>query len=424
MRDEVQLASDLSVLATGAVFVAGLGMAFSLRKSVAFGLLIPGCSLIAGALIAVLYFTTAGRYYRLEGAYYRYEGLWRERLRQFITVKILGTARTEETELNAVSEEIRRDESFVLRAVSIGMGCLNLVTGGITLLIVFVGGKNVLKMPVGIADIITYVQFALLAFAALLTLAVMLLFAPAALRGAKNIETVLAYPSAAADGEGLAPAEGISAIEVRSVRAGGQAEEISFTASRGEIVAVTGRTGCGKTTLLQCIAGFAVPDAGEILLNGVPAREYGADFLEERVAFAPDRPTLLTAPLRENLLLYGARDDVPAMLEGLQAACCDFIPLTPEALRQPVENGGENLSGGQRSRIALAGVLAKRADVYLFDDCFTALDAETLNTIMERIAELSKNAAVIITTGRAELLQCAHKTVSFAPAAEDTLCTE
>ncbi len=402
-----------------AVFVAGLGMAVSLRKSVVFGLLIPGCALVAGALIAVLYFTTSGRYYRLEGAYYRYEGLWRERLRQFITVKILGTAGTEETELSGVSEEIRRDESFVLRAVSLGMGCLNLVTGGITLLIVFAGGKNILNMPVGIADIITYVQFALLALAALLTLAVMLLFSPAALRGAENIRAVLEHP-AAAEGEGLAPAEGISAVEVRGLRAGGQAEEISFTAARGEIVGITGRTGCGKTTLLQCIAGFAVPDAGEILLNGVPARQYAADFLEERVAFAPDRPTLLSAPLRENLLLYGARDDVPAMLEGLQAARCDFIPFTPEALRQPVENGGENLSGGQRSRIALAGVLAKPADVYLFDDCFTALDAETVEMIMKRIMRLSQNAAVIIATGRAELLQCVHKTVSFAPAATDT----
>ncbi len=417
LSDVPQVGMMLSSALPAALFalcVAGMGMAAALRKSVAFGLLIPACALAAGVVLTVLYFVTSKRYFRLNDICYRYGGQWRERLSQLITVKITGSAQAEAAELKQTSEEIRKNESFVLRSISLGMGCLNLVTGGVTLLIVFIGGKNILRLPVGIADIVTYVQFALLTFAALLTLAAMLLFAPAALQGANNIQKVLSHPAANAPEGELAPAQGISRVEVRGVRVGGQAETVSFTARRGEVVCVAGRTGCGKSTLLQCIAGFASPDAGEVRPDGAPAGRYTSAFLGERIAYAPDRPLLLSAPLRENLLLYGAQDTVPAMLRGLAAARCDFVAHTPEALRQPVENGGENLSGGQRSRLMLAGVLAKQADVYLFDDCFSSLDAAAREAVMEQVRGLARSAVVIIAAGREELSRFAGKTVSFA----------
>ena len=141
---------------------------------------------------------------------------------------------------------------------------------------------------------------------------------------------------------------------------------VSFTANHGEITAIVGTTGCGKSTLLSYITRFAMPESGEIIIGGRGAEEYDLEHLRKNISFAQSKPVLFSKTLRENLLLHGAPDNADVMVQALKEARCDFIATQKEDLKKFLINKGENYSGGQKSRIAVAGAIAKKAKVYVF----------------------------------------------------------
>jgi ATP-binding cassette subfamily B multidrug efflux pump len=189
-------------------------------------------------------------------------------------------------------------------------------------------------------------------------------------------------------------------------------EDISFSAYPGEFTAIIGSTGCGKSTLVNLIPRFYDVTGGTVLIGGEDIRDLTEEDLRDRVGFVPQRAFLFSGTIESNLR-YGNKDateeDLWQALKIAQAA--DFVADMPGQLAAPVAQGGTNLSGGQRQRISIARALMKRADIYIFDDSFSALDFKTDAALRAALKEEVSNSIVLIIAQRVSTIMNADRII-------------
>jgi ATP-binding cassette subfamily B protein len=236
----------------------------------------------------------------------------------------------------------------------------------------------------------------------------MLLMVPRAAVSADRISEVLATESSVvAPVDGVTDAELRGHVELRDVRYAypGAAVpvlcDINLTAIAGQTTAIIGSTGAGKTTLLSLIPRLFDVAGGAVLVDGVDVREWEPDALRRRIAIVPQKPYLFSGTVASNLR-YGdpdaTDDELWRYLEIAQAR--DFVAAMPEGLYAPIAQGGTNVSGGQRQRLAIARALVRRPEVYLFDDAFSALDLGTDARLRAALQPVVADAAVIVVAQR------------------------
>ncbi|MEO8704978.1 MAG: ABC transporter ATP-binding protein [Kofleriaceae bacterium] len=188
--------------------------------------------------------------------------------------------------------------------------------------------------------------------------------------------------------------------------------DVSFVARPGEVTAIIGSTGSGKTTLVNLIARLIDTTAGEIRIAGTPIREVDPEVLWSRLGLVPQRPYLFSGTIASNLR-YGnptaTEDQLWAALAVAQAR--DFVEAMPLKLEAPIAQGGTNVSGGQRQRLAIARALLREPDVYLFDDSFSALDLATDARLRAALRPHTARATVIIVAQRVSSIRDADQIV-------------
>ncbi|MYZ38950.1 MULTISPECIES: ABC transporter ATP-binding protein, partial [unclassified Streptomyces] len=187
---------------------------------------------------------------------------------------------------------------------------------------------------------------------------------------------------------------------------------IDLTAAPGESVAILGSTGSGKTTLLNLVLRLMDVTDGSVRVNGVDVRELDPEVLSRAVGFVPQRPYLFSGTVASNLR-FGKPDatdeELWRALRTAQAA--DFVRAMPDALDTAIAQGGTNVSGGQRQRLAIARTLLRRPDVYLFDDCFSALDYATDAALRAALAPEIAGATVLTVAQRVATVRSADRIV-------------
>ena len=187
---------------------------------------------------------------------------------------------------------------------------------------------------------------------------------------------------------------------------------VSLSARPGEITAVIGSTGSGKTTLLTLIPRLSDATDGSVLVDGVDVRDLDPALLAKTVGLVPQKPYLFTGTVATNLR-YGNPDatdeDLWAALETAQAK--DFVEALPEGLDARIAQGGTNVSGGQRQRLAIARVLVRRPEIYLFDDSFSALDYATDARLRAALAHETADATVVIVAQRVSTIRDADRII-------------
>jgi ATP-binding cassette subfamily B protein len=178
-------------------------------------------------------------------------------------------------------------------------------------------------------------------------------------------------------------------------------QHVTVSARRGETIAVVGSTGSGKTSLVNLVARLFDVTSGAVLLDGVDLRDLDPEVLWQRIGLVPQRPYLFGGTVASNLR-YGkpdATDD--EMWEALAVAqAADFVAAMPEGLEAPIAQGGTNVSGGQRQRLAIARALVRKPEIYLFDDSFSALDVATDARLRAALAPCTRDATVLIVAQR------------------------
>jgi ATP-binding cassette subfamily B protein len=288
-----------------------------------------------------------------------------------------------------------------------------------TVAILWFGGHRIASggMPIGnLTAFLTYITQILMSVMMATFMFVML---PRAEVSAKRLnEVLLTEPSVCDPVSPVEPATSRGYLEFRDVefRYPGAQEpvlrDISFEACPGETTAVIGSTGSGKSTLVNLIPRFYDVTGGEVLVDGVDVRTMKQEDLWAKIGFVPQRAFLFTGTVASNLRYGDEKATDEELWHALDVAQgSEFVTEMPEKLEAPISQGGTNVSGGQRQRLAIARALMKRPDIYVFDDSFSALDFKTDSKLRAALAHETGDATVLIVAQRVSTILHADRII-------------
>lgn len=379
------------------LFIGIIGSIVTFMKSAVFGAFILGSALLIVISLTLIFILTYKRFYRMQDNYRVYSNMLKTILDRIFTVRMMKAEKTEKRRISEVSSDIKKDESYVLRSLFSALGVIGLAVNLLTVLIVITGGNSMLQADISLGNIITYLQYSLITVSSFMMLGAAVLFLPASIKALKGLDKFLAIPvkEEISDFEKVS-IDHIDKLRFEKVKLFENSKELSFEIKKGQAVAIVGSTGSGKTLLTDALMREFTPASGEIYINSHNIKDINNSFPSGYIARAFSKPVIYSSTVRINMYLAGAVKSDKVLLSALQKAGCDFITEKENCLDTFLENAGANYSGGQRSRLSLAGVLAKKADVYIFDDCLTSVDRNTKNKILENIYKLKKDALVII----------------------------
>ena len=187
---------------------------------------------------------------------------------------------------------------------------------------------------------------------------------------------------------------------------------ISFVSKPGETTAIIGRTGCGKSSIVKLIPRLYDTSFGEVLVDGVNVRDYRLDELRDLVGYVPQKNVLFSGDIGENLNFGNENGSEAEWKEAARIACADeFVEKKDGTYRAPVSQGGTNFSGGQRQRLAIARAVMKKAEVYIFDDSFSALDMKTDKQLRQNLKKSMGDSTMIVVAQRVSTIMDATRII-------------
>ena len=294
-----------------------------------------------------------------------------------------------------------------------------LVINGSSVAVIWFGGNRIAAGTLTIGALIAFLSYFVLILMSVMMTTFVASMAPRAAVCADRIQDVLNTDTSvwapASPVQGLRSLGSVEFNQVTFRYPGAEVpvlSDVSFTVPAGTTTAIIGSTGAGKTTLVNLAARLFDVDGGGVLLGGADIRTIDPDQLWHRIGLIPQKPYLFSGTVRSNLL-YGKPDateeELWTALHVAQAA--DFVAAMPGGLDAHIEQGGSNVSGGQRQRLAIARALVRRPDVYLFDDSFSALDVATDARLRAALVPYTREAAVIVVAQRVSTIRHADQIV-------------
>ena len=343
----------------------------------------------------------------------------REKLTGLRVIRAFGTGDHETRRFEAVNRDYMRNARRMQRVMGLLTPVLSLVLYGTTVALVGLGGWQLVyggeDLPVG--DVIAVVQYVLQIMMSVMMLAMVFVMYPRASVSARRIGAVLETRATIQDqAETVRPQGGPGRLEFQNVTftypgAGEPAvRNISFSAGPGEVTAIIGSTGCGKSSLLNLIPRFYDVDEGAVLVDGVDVRQFAIEDLRGRIGYVPQKAFLFQGTIDSNLRFGDALatdDRVEAAAEVAQAA--HFIREKDEGFDAPIAQGGANVSGGQRQRLCIARAVVRKPELYLFDDSFSALDFKTDAALRKALSAETGQATVVIVAQRVSTIEGADR---------------
>lgn len=376
-------------------FVSLIGCVITFLHNAVFGCIILGSSVLIVFVIFVIFLVASPVYYRMQAVYSRFSYSVRNNLEQLFAIRTLNAQKYEQEKAREKTKIIRKGESFVINSVLIALSLIGLVMNLLIAGAVVFSGDALLSSGMKMGHIVTDIQYCIIVVSSFLLFGAALIFAPKAFTAMKDIEKILTYHTKSETNQQKCP-ENFERIRFESLRLFEKSEPIDFVAEKGQLIVITGATGTGKTVLADAIMGDFVPFEGSVKIDDMNVLSFDNGYPGKHIAFMPSTPVLFSDTIRKNMILYGAEENEEQMLDALKKAQCDFLPSHKGALEIVLQNKGEKYSGGQRSRLALACVFAKKSPVYIFDDCLNSVNKSVRNDIVRNIMELKKEATVFV----------------------------
>lgn len=322
---------------------------------------------------------------------------------------------------------LMKTQLFNQRAFALLMPSVTLAMNALSLLIYWVGAALVNKVSAAdmalrlttFSDIVVFGTYATYVIMSIMMMVMIIMLIPAAQVSAQRVNAVLDTRLSLQEGTKTdAPEQGT--VEFRNVSFHYPSSDkdvlcnISFTAKQGETVAFIGATGSGKTTLVSLIARFYDATSGQVLVDGQDVREYTFDALYDRIGYVTQKAILFSGDIRENVLFGESRaeaseDNVREALDLAQAT--EFVEKLPGGIEAPIAEGGTNVSGGQKQRISIARALARKPEILVFDDSFSALDYRTDAKLRAGLEERLKHTTRLIVAQRIGTIRNADKII-------------
>ncbi|WP_018680907.1 ABC transporter ATP-binding protein [Actinokineospora enzanensis] len=395
------------------------GIALALRQDVPLSGLVVGIVPVVGVVIGLILARMYPRYDRMQNCLDRVGRVLREQITGVRVIRAFVRDAHERERLRAANTE--------LLGLSLAVGRLNatiypavlLVMNVFSVAVIWFGGLRLEAGAMRFGAVIAFLGYLALMLMSIVLATFVLLEAPRAAVSARRIREVLdTEPGVPPPAVPVVPASRAGRVELRGVefRYPGADEPvlhgIDLVAAPGETVAVIGSTGSGKTTLLDLVLRLSDATAGSVLVDGVDVRDHEPADLRRTVGLVPQRAHLFSGTVASNLR-FGEPDATDARLwRALEAAQArEFVERLPGGLAAPVAQGGANLSGGQRQRLSIARTLLRRPGIYLFDDCFSALDHATDAALRRALEPELVDATVILVAQRVDAIRDADRIV-------------
>jgi ATP-binding cassette subfamily B protein len=331
----------------------------------------------------------------------------RETLTGIRVIRAFVRTEHEEERFDAANRDYMSTALSLNRLFAITMPALMLLMNLSLVAVLYLGAFRVETGEMPIGNLTAFLQYIMQILFSIMTAVLMLVVIPRAAVSGGRIQEVLDAPPSIADPASPIEPTTRGHVELRGVTFGYPGadqpvlRDVTFEARPGETTAIVGSTGSGKTTLVNLLPRLYDVTGGAVLVDGVDVREVDRQVLWRRIGMVPQRAYLFSGTVASNLRYGDESASDEALWHALEVAQArDFVVEMPEGLEAPIAQGGTNVSGGQRQRLAIARALVKRPDIYIFDDSFSALDFRTDARLRAALGRELDDATVIIVAQR------------------------
>ena len=344
----------------------------------------------------------------------------RESLTGMLVIRAFSTQKYEEDKFEVANKNLTRTNLFVNRIMTTMMPLMMFIMNAITLLIVWVGAHRIDEGIMQVGTMMAFMQYTMQIIMAFLMISMVSVILPRAMVSAQRVSEVLQVDISIKDSEKIqmfnADEKGTIEFKNVSFRYPGADEDVihdvSFKALPGETTAFIGSTGSGKSTLINLIPRFYDATQGEILIDGVNIKNVSQHDLREKIGFIPQKGLLFSGTIESNLKYGGEHITDEDMIKASEIAqAMEFISSKEERFNTEIAQGGTNVSGGQKQRLAIARAIAKKPEVFVFDDSFSALDFKTDAKLRKAINTELKESTLLIVAQRISTIMNANQII-------------
>lgn len=334
--------------------------------------------------------------------------LLREGLAGVRVVRAFNRVPHEKQRFNTANKDYRDTGIAVNKLMAFLFPIMMIVMSFTNIAIVWFGGIRIDDGAMQVGNLMAFLQYAMMILMSLIMLSMTFIMIPRAQASAKRINEVLQLESDIKDPENVAKDTGLYGhVEFKNVtfRYHGAEkpaiENISFHAKPGQVTAIIGSTGAGKTSLVQLVPRFYDIETGAILIDGVDVRHMTQETLRSKIGYVPQKASLFSGTIAENLRLGKEGATEEDMQQALQTAqALDFVREKENGIHAHIDQGGTNLSGGQKQRLSIARALIRKPEIYIFDDSFSALDYKTDAQLRRALKQETTKSTVLLVAQR------------------------
>jgi ATP-binding cassette subfamily B protein len=415
---QIFLQMALTVMTAAPIMMVG-GVIMALKEDVTLSLLLVVAVPLMASIVVTMLFVAVPQFKSMQVKIDRINQVLREQITGVRVIRAFVRSGDEERRFATANASLtatglRVNRIFVL-AMPVLMGIMNLSS----VAVLWFGGHLVSSGQMPIGNLTAFLAYIMQILFSVLMAVVMLILVPRAQASAERIQAVARVePSITSPAHPITPSSPRGVIEFREVSFGYPGGEhpvlrdLSFEFRPGETTAIIGGTGAGKSTLVNLITRFFDPTSGTVLVDGVDVRDRILEELWSFIGLVPQQAYLFSGTVADNLRFAaeGATDaDLWHALQVAQAR--DFVATMDGQLEAQIDQGGTNVSGGQRQRLAIARAVVRRPLIYLFDDCFSALDAATDARLRAQLSAETREATVVIVAQRVSTILSADRII-------------
>ena len=383
-------------------------------------IIVVGVGLL-GLLLGIITFLVMPKFKIMQKLVDRVNLVTRELLIGISVIRVFGREKHEEERFNKENVILRNNQLFVNRTMSALFPAIILIMNGISLLIIWIGGKNIDAGSIQVGDMMAFITYTMQIVMSFLFFTFLMMQLPRAEVAAGRIDEVLGTDITVLDNENiqddmLSNVHGTLKFEDVSFTFDGAdspvLSNITFEAEAGKTTAIIGSTGSGKSTLLHLIPRYFDTTAGRITIDGVDIRDVSMNKLRNLLGFVPQKGVLFSGTIESNIKFGDENitdEEMKTAAEIAQAT--EFILAKEEKYNSEISQGGSNVSGGQKQRLSIARALAKNPKMLLFDDSFSALDYKTDVKLRKTLKEKMKDTTTIIVAQRIATILHADKII-------------
>lgn len=403
------------IIAFGGIFMA-------LRQSVSMGWIIALSVIVLFGLVAIVISIVMPRFKIIQELTDKLNKVSREILHGLMVIRSFGTQNYEKQRFSNANKDLADLGLFIGRVMAINGPAITFVMGGTQMLIIWVGASYVgdVNYDLSVGDMMAFFQYAMQVIISFMMISFVIVMVPRAQVSATRIKEVLDTNFSINDpenpinfNENSQPDITFKNVSFNYPNSEANAlENISFTAHAGQTTAIIGSTGSGKSTIAQLILRFYDVSNGSVTINNTDIRHVRQEELRKKIGYVPQKGQLLSGTIESNIR-YGKPNATVEEVElsAKIAQAYDFIDEKEHKFESEISQGGTNVSGGQRQRLSIARALAKKPEIIVFDDSFSALDFQTDLNLRKALHEHTADATVIVIAQRVGTIMNAEQII-------------